>query len=104
MQRSRSEGDCKEDTNLAVNEQIDPQGTKSDAKMPTLHGTISDDYGWEVTVFHKLREATDGILFVDTKINWDRYHGDHSPRFEIHLVVWNYTLFEMNIYYLHHRD
>lgn len=55
--------------------------------MPTLHGTISDDYVWEVTVFHKLRESSDGILFIDGTINWDRYPGDHSPKFEIHFVV-----------------
>jgi len=71
--------------------------------MNTIGGTISDDYGWEITVFHKLREFSDGVSFFDAKINWDRYLGDHSLRFEIHLVMFNYTIIEINIYYLHHR-
>ena len=72
--------------------------------MNTISGKINDNYGWEVTVFHKLREASDGVIFFDGKINWDRYLADHSPRFEIHIVIFNYTIIEINIYYLHHRD
>jgi len=71
--------------------------------MNTISGKINDNYGWEVTVFHKLREASDGVIFFDGKINWDRYLADHSPRFEIHIVIFNYTIIEINIYYLHHR-
>jgi len=59
---------------------------------------------WEVTVVHKIREASDGIIFIDGKINWDRYLEDHSQKFEIHLVMLNYTIIEINIYYLHHRN
>ena len=72
--------------------------------MNTISGKINDNYGWEVTVFHKLRETSDGVIFFDGKINWDRYLADHSPRFEIHVVIFNYTIIEINIYYLHHRD
>lgn len=72
--------------------------------MNTIGGTISGDYGWELTIFHKLREASDGIVFFNSIINWDRYLGDHSPRFEFHLVVFNHTIIEFNVYYLHHRD
>ena len=72
--------------------------------MNTISGKISDDYGWEVTAFHKLRKTSDGVTFFDGKINWDRYLADHSPRLEIHLVMFNYTIIEINIYYLHHRD
>lgn len=72
--------------------------------MKTASGKISEDYGWEITVFHKLRQTSDGVMFFDGKINWDRYLADHSPRFEIHLVMFNYTIIEINIYYLHHRS
>jgi hypothetical protein len=72
--------------------------------MNTIGGKISGDYGCEVTIFHRLRETSDGVIFFDGKINWDRYLADHSPRFEIHLVMLNYTIFEINVYYLHHRD
>jgi len=72
--------------------------------MNTFGGKISGDYGWEVTIFHKLRETSDGVIFFDGKINWDRYLADHSPRVEIHLVMFNYTIIEINVYYLHHRN
>lgn len=72
--------------------------------MKTIGGKISTDYGWEVTVFHKLRDMSDGVIFFDGKINWDSYLADHSPRLEIHLVMFNYTIIEANVYYLHHRD
>ena len=72
--------------------------------MKTIGGTINSDYGWEITVFHKIRNISDGIIFFEKKINWDRYLADHSPRFEFHVILFNYTIIEINIYYLHHRD
>jgi hypothetical protein len=73
-------------------------------KMKTIGGKINIDYGWEITVFHKIRNISDGIIFFEKKINWDRYLADHSPRFEIHVILFNYTIIEINIYYLHLRD
>jgi hypothetical protein len=72
--------------------------------MKTIGGKISVDYGWEITVFRKLREISDGIIFFNGKINWDRYLADHCPRFEVHLIMFNYTIIEINVYYLHHSD
>ena len=72
--------------------------------MNTIEGKVNDDYGWEVTVFHKIRNVSDGVSFFDMKVNWDRYFADHSPRFELCVVLFNYTIIEVNIYYLHHRD
>jgi len=72
--------------------------------MKTIGGKISSDYGWEITVFHKIRDASDGVIFFEKKINWDRYLTDHSPRFEFHVILFNYTIIEINIYYLHHRE
>ena len=72
--------------------------------MITFGRKVSNDYGWEITLFHKLREFSDGMTFLETKINWDRYIGDHTPRFEFHLVLLNHTIIEVNVYYLHHRS
>ena len=72
--------------------------------MKTIGGKIGSDYGWEVTTLHKVRQASDGVLFFEGKINWDRYLADHSPRFELHLIVLNHTVIEINIFHLHHRD
>ena len=70
----------------------------------TIGGKITDNYGFEITVFHKLREFSDGLSIFDLKINWDRYEADHSPKFEFFLMLFNYTILDMNIYYLHHRN
>jgi len=72
--------------------------------MNTAGGKVNDDYGWEVSVFHKIRNFSDGVSFFHMKVNWDRYIADHSPRFESHVVLFNYSIIEINIYYLHHRD
>ncbi len=72
--------------------------------MNTIDGKLTTNYGFEVTIFHKLREFSDGVSIFDGKINWDRYKADHSPRFELFLMLFNYTIIELNIYYLHHRD
>ena len=72
--------------------------------MNTIGGKINDDYGWEITLFHKLREASDGVMFFYGKINWDRFLADHSPKFEVHIVIFNYTIVEINVYNLRHRS
>jgi hypothetical protein len=72
--------------------------------MKPFGGKITENYGWELVLFWKLREFSDGVTFFDMTINWDSYLADHSPRFRIHIVVLNYTLIEASIYYLHHRD
>jgi len=72
--------------------------------MKLLNGTISKDYAWEIALFHKLREFSDGMTFFNMTTDWDRYLADHSPRFCVHVVILNYTLIEANIYYRHHRD
>jgi len=39
--------------------------------MKTIGGKINSDYGWEITVFHKIRNISDGIIFFEKKINWN---------------------------------
>jgi len=72
--------------------------------MIIFNNKINKNYGWELALFHKLRNFSDGVSIIDFKINWDRYLADHTPRFELHFIFLNYTIIEFNIYYLHHRD
>jgi hypothetical protein len=65
---------------------------------------INENYGWELSALHLFRQFSDGITFFEFTINWDRYLGDHTPRFDIMLVVLNFKVIEFNIYYLWHRD
>lgn len=55
------------------------------------HGVISKKKGifWEVQLFSKVRNFSDGVDFFKFKINWDRYEDFHSPKFEIELDFFN---------------
>lgn len=64
---------------------------------------LSKSYGCEVALFHKNRAISDGLTVFEGKLNWDRFEGDHAPRLEFHFIVFNYTIVEASLYYLHHR-
>jgi len=72
--------------------------------MMTFGGEISTNYGWEFTLFHKIRHYSDGVTFLEAQINWDRYKADHCPRFTFYIIFLNFTIFEYQVYYLHHRN
>lgn len=65
---------------------------------------INDDYGWELSGFHLIRQFSDGMSLFEFTANWDKYLSDHTPRFDIMFVILNFKVFEFSIYYLHHRD
>lgn len=65
---------------------------------------INDDYAWEFVALHKFRDFGDGITFFKKFIKWDRYLADHKPSFTIQLIIFNFNIFEFNIYYIWHRD
>ena len=72
--------------------------------MINIHRQINVNYGWELVLFHKVRNFSDGITFLESKINWDKYLGDHTPAFNVYLEILNFTILEFNIYYLYHRS
>lgn len=65
---------------------------------------INEDYAWEISALHSYRSFNDGISFFELNINWDKYLADHTPRFDLMLVILNFKIFEFNIYYMWHRD
>ena len=65
---------------------------------------INKNYGFEWNFFYKARDYKDGYSFCNFNVNWDRYKSDHKPSFEIYLCLFNYTIVELRIYYLHHRE
>ena len=73
--------------------------------MFDLHGKLGKSkYGWEVSMFNKYREFRDGISFLESKINFDKYESDHTPRFDVLLVIMNFTIFELSVYNVYHMD
>ncbi len=69
-------------------------------------GLINKNYGWEVSLFNKIRELSDGITFFEfeLEINWDRHLVDHSPKGKIFLIILNYVIIEIGVYNIHHKN
>jgi len=65
---------------------------------------LTKDYAWELSAFHVYRSFSDGISFFEFNVNWDRFLHDHSPKFDVMLVILNCKVFEFNIYYKWHRN
>lgn len=65
---------------------------------------INKNYGFEFAFFNKIREFSDGVSVLKFDVNWDRYIADHSPCFEVNLMLLNWIIFELNIYNIHHVD
>lgn len=72
--------------------------------MICFHRDISKNYAWELTMFHKLRQFSDGISFFDWKCSLDWFKADHNPKFEFLLVILNFTIVEFNVYNRNHVE
>lgn len=72
--------------------------------MILLGSKLNEKYAWELSLFHQLRTFTDGISFFEFVVNFDKYIGDHTPRFNTMLVILNCTIFEFFIYNMYHLD
>lgn len=59
---------------------------------------LSKTHWFALTLFHKVRDFSDGWTFVDFETTLDLYEWEHNPQFRIHLMLLNYTVFELEIY------
>jgi len=69
-----------------------------------IHNTINEDYAWELTFFCNYRSLSDGLSLFEFKSDIDWYNGDHCPKADICLRLFNWTIFEFNVYNVHHAD
>jgi hypothetical protein len=67
-------------------------------------GKINENYSWEICFFHRRRDLKDGIDFFNLKVELSRWRADHNPQFDLHLVILNYTIFQLNIINNWHID
>ena len=70
----------------------------------TFHNKINEDYAWEFSMCHKYRSLDDGLSLFEFKSDIDWYDGDHCPKADISLRLFNWTVFEFNVYNVHHAD
>ena len=69
-----------------------------------LATTINEDYAMELMLLHRYRDLSDGLSVVEFDCNFDWYHGDHCPKFDLSLRLFNWTIFEFNVYNRHHVE
>jgi hypothetical protein len=70
----------------------------------TLATTINEDYAIELTLLHRYRDLSDGLSVVEFNFNFDWYKGDHCPKADLSLRLFNWTIFELNVYNRHHVE
>jgi hypothetical protein len=70
----------------------------------TLATTINEDYAIELTLLHRYRDLSDGLSVVEFDFNFDWYKGDHCPKANLSLRLFNWTIFELNVYNRHHIE
>ena len=59
---------------------------------------VSKTHYFALTLFHKVRPFSDGITFVEFEATLDLYLWEHNPKFYIRWMLFNYTIFELEIY------
>jgi hypothetical protein len=68
-------------------------------------GKINEDYSWELELFRRWRNSkNDGKTFFELKANLDVYPSDHNPRFEFYLIIFNFLIFDFEIYNIWHIE
>ena len=63
---------------------------------------LSENRAIDIAWFNKIRKSTDGTTYLDIKINRDRFKGDHNPKTEISLEIFNVMVFEFTYYNPNH--
>ena len=69
-----------------------------------LFGKINKKYAWEIALFYKLRQFKDGIDFFEFNIGLDLFEGDHNPKFRLLLIIFNFTIIDIEVYNMFHID
>ena len=72
--------------------------------LASFHSKIGKNYSWELSLFYKYRDFSDGVDLFEFKMAFDKYIGDHNPQFDFCLRLFNFTIFEFNIHNIWHTD
>ena len=69
-----------------------------------FHGNINRNYSWELELFTKHRDFKFGITPFKFEIDFSIYPCDHNPKFEMELVIMNFSIFQFLIYNIWHME
>jgi hypothetical protein len=65
---------------------------------------LTEKYALEVALLHPVRSLRDGLTVLEFKLNSDLYKGDHCPRHELELMIFNVMVLEIRIYNRFHEE
>jgi hypothetical protein len=72
--------------------------------MNVIGTKINKDYAWEIAFLYKYQNFSEGLTVFQLNVDAEWYKGDHNPRFEILLIIFNFMIFDFSIYNIHHVD
>ena len=65
-----------------------------------FHGKLWKKTYWELQLLGILRDFKEGITFFEFNVNWDRFESEHTPGFQIYLILFNvyfgFTIYKNN--------
>ena len=65
---------------------------------------VSKNYALDFQVFQKVQEYKDGLTIMPLEIVWLRYEDDHNPQVRIGCFLFNYCIYEINVYNINHIE
>jgi len=65
---------------------------------------LRKNYAWELQFFYRHCDWESGFTPINLDVQFDWYCSDHKPSFEFRLVLFNFTIFDFNIYNIWHCD
>jgi hypothetical protein len=65
---------------------------------------ISKNYAIDFGFLYKIRSFKDGISIIELSSGLDFYKGDHNPKVHLRFILFNFSIFEINIYNVNHCD
>lgn len=73
-------------------------------KKPYFRRGQPRQMAWEVSFLKKIRSFDDGLTVFSLESDFSWYQGDHQPSSRCHLIILNYTIFEIGVYNIFHEE
>jgi hypothetical protein len=70
--------------------------------MLCISKKISKNFALELSGFHMIRSLKDGLDAFEFHVIGDWYKADHKPSLNISLVIFNFVVFELDLYNVNH--
>jgi len=70
--------------------------------MFSYYNNLNKYFGFEINILHWIQDISEGIIFFEFVLNWNRFENENTPTFEIMLNILNWNVLDFIIYKLNH--